>query len=173
MTEALGSEMLLKLYIGAELIGVAGLLVNSLVIDTDPIDITNKSTMSWRTLLEGGVQKVDIDAEMIVLDDAVQELLAYAASNGSTVQCAIDDVFGDGFNGYFLVGGYESTGVYDGAQTASVSLHSFGLITPGIVPPTPVVEDDGDVYFISEYYSTGTSIVIAPVFSLKTYTLAF
>ena len=170
MTEARGQEMLLKLYIGEALVGVAGLLVNSFVVGTEAIDVTNKAH-SWQILLEGGKQKVDIDAEMIVLDDAVQELIESASTSGSTIQCAIDDVLGEGFNGHFLVGGYERTGPYDGAETATITLHSFGLITPGVVPPVEEV-NSVELYGFNEWFIAENTSTFRPTLrGFPTYTV--
>lgn len=181
--EAVGAEMLLKVSIGAEPIGVAGLLVNAFVVNHEPIDITNKGH-TWRTLLEGGKATVDIDADMIALDDAVQAFLREASRNGTAVTCEIVDAVGDGISGSFLVGSYDHDGQYDGSETASIKLHSLRVLNSGAAKVVnPIISPSGGVVTSSQsisiscdtsgatiYYTTDGS---TPTISSQVYTGPF
>ncbi len=66
---------------GAVFNAVGGLVSNSFTANSGAIDLTNKSSASWREIMAGeGLQSVDITAEIIFSDDTNFDLMKASAS---------------------------------------------------------------------------------------------
>ncbi len=126
-----GRLHLLKL--GASGVGgtVAGLRNLRKALTNESVDITNKDSGGWRTLLEGaGTQSVDISADGIASDGATYETLkGYANANSiNTFQIIGPD--NDAYEGSFQITSFEEASSYNDELKFSITLQSSGAITP-------------------------------------------
>ena len=109
---------------------IAALRTNSITIDSETVDITNKDSNGWRELLaDSGVKSCSISASGVFTDDAtqigIQTKLLAATLNTFTMEFET----GDTLAGSFQVTSMEYAGDYNGEQTYSISLESSGAIT--------------------------------------------
>lgn len=108
---------------------IAGARADSLTINNEPIDVTDKDDAGWRTYLaDVGVRSIDCEVEG-VLDDAT--FLALAVGTGSALLEAYTlDVIGLGeFTGNFYLASFALTGEQADAITFTASIQSSGTIT--------------------------------------------
>lgn len=108
---------------------VGGLVTNSFTLNNGAIDITNKSSQSWRELLDGeGLQSVDISTEIVFSSDA-----AFGAMKASAVAKTIKPYQiargSDVLEGGFMISSWAETSPDNDKHTVSVSLVSSGAIT--------------------------------------------
>jgi predicted secreted protein len=150
--EALGIEMLLKVQIGATMTPVAGLLTDELIVDSETIDVTNKGSQSWRTLISGGRRTVDISCEAFVLDDEAQAVLKQAYMDDAVLVCEMTDGIDLGVSGSFKIGQFDFSGGYDGAERLTLTLHSINAsVDPGYVPPEPEPVGEAELWGFDSY----------------------
>lgn len=104
-------------------------MTNSFTLNNGAIDITNKSSASWRELLGGeGLQSVDISAELLFNSDtafqamqssaATKTIKAYQIARGSSV-----------LEGNFMITSWAETAPDNDKLTVSVSLQSSGAVS--------------------------------------------
>lgn len=110
---------------------VAGLRNLSATINNEPVDITNKDSGGWRTLLEGaGTQSVDVSADGVATDGATYETLkGYAQANShNTMQIIGPD--NDALEGSFMITSFQEAAAHNDELKFTISLQSAGAITP-------------------------------------------
>lgn len=109
---------------------LAGLRDTSIRINNEAVDVTTKTHVGKRTLLEGaGITSMTITANGVFEDDAAYDtVLGYALANTINAMGLVD---GDGntFDGSWQVTNFEASGSYNGAQMYSLTLESSGTIT--------------------------------------------
>lgn len=108
---------------------IAGARTDSLTINNEPIDITDKDDAGWRTMLaDVGVRSVDAEVEG-VLDDAT--LIAIAVGSATAIlQAYTIEIQGLGsFTGNWHLASFAITGEQAGAVTFTASIQSSGTIT--------------------------------------------
>lgn len=126
MSAQKGRLFLLK--IGGTAIG--GLRATSMTINNEAVDITNKDSAGWRTLLEGaGVQSVDISVSGIAETQATFEMFKGYAQAGTINAYTLTAEDGDSISGNFLITSFEEAGDYNAGQTFTASLQSSGTVT--------------------------------------------
>lgn len=117
---------------------VAGLRANSFTLNNDAVDVTNKDSNGFRTLLAGaGVQSMSLSANGVFLDSAAEETLrSYAAANAVNNYEIYSggDAGGDKWAGAFMITSYGRGGDYNNEENFSITLESSGAIvfTPGV-----------------------------------------
>lgn len=110
-------------------VSVGGLTTNGLTLNNTPIDITNKSSASWRELLGGeGLQSMDLTGEMVFNTDAGFAALKAAALSKALKEYEVDRG-GQTVTGSFMVASWAETSADNDKITATVSLQSSGAIT--------------------------------------------
>lgn len=125
-----GRLFLLKL--GADGSGgtVAGLTENGFTINNEPVEVTNKDSGGWRTLLEGaGTQAVTISASGRASDGATYETLKGYAEANSINAFQLIGPDNDAVSGSFQITSFQEQGSHNDALTFSVTLESSGTIT--------------------------------------------
>jgi predicted secreted protein len=130
MTNYAGRAFVLKVGTISGGTTVADCKAHSLKINNEQVDITNKSSAGWRTLLAGaGVQSVEISLNGVMTNDTGYETLqGYVTANSiNTMSMQWADL--DGIEGSFASSGLEIGGEYNGEQTFSVTLMSSGQPT--------------------------------------------
>ena len=108
---------------------IAGARTDSLTINNEPIDITDKDDSGWRTMLaDVGVRSVDAEVEG-VLDDA--SLIAIAVGTSTSIlQAWTIEIQGLGsFTGNWHLASFAITGEQADAVTFTASIQSSGTIT--------------------------------------------
>ena len=108
---------------------IAGARTDSLTINNEPIDITDKDDAGWRTMLaDVGVRSVDAEVEG-VLDDA--SLIAIAVGSSTAIlQSWTIEIQGLGsFTGSWHLASFAITGEQADAVTFTASIQSSGTIT--------------------------------------------
>jgi TP901-1 family phage major tail protein len=114
---------------GGTFADIGGITTNSFTLNNGAIDITNKSSASWRELLAGeGLQSVDLTFECLFSSDAAfanvktsalaKTILPYQIVRGS-----------DTLQGSFMITSFAETSPDNDKVTASVSLQSSGPVT--------------------------------------------
>ena len=108
---------------------VGGLRSTSISHSEEAVDVTNKDSTGYRTLLaNGGVQSVSISGSGVFTDAASETTLkgAFGDANFHNFQIFIPD-FGT-YTGEFMVASLEYAGEFNGEVTYSVTLESSGQV---------------------------------------------
>tara|TARA_R100001463_G_scaffold127774_1_gene186018 strand:- start:142 stop:546 length:405 start_codon:yes stop_codon:yes gene_type:complete len=125
-----GSALLLKIHDGSSYVTIAGLRSNSITLNDEAVDITDKDSAGVRELLpKAGVHSMSMSASGVFTDHATEGLLkdAMHATAFKQFQILLPD-FGT-YTGTFMLASLEYAGEYNGEVTYSVSLESSGTIT--------------------------------------------
>ncbi len=124
-----GRNFLLKQGTAAAGTTLAGLRVTSFTKNNESVDITNKDSAGWQTLLEGaGTMSCEIGAEGVFTNAAVEHTVrGYAMSDSIN---AFGLLFGDGdqLDGSWQISSYERAGAYNGEETYRLTLKSSGAL---------------------------------------------
>ncbi len=113
---------------GATFANVGGLTSNSFTANNGAIDLTNKSSASWREVMAGeGLQTVDITAEIIYNDDANFDIMKASASDKSILNYQIARG-ADVLEGGFYITSWAEAAPDNDKVTVSVSMQSSGPI---------------------------------------------
>ena len=137
-----GKDVLIKLDDGGTYTAIGGLRSSSITLSDESVDITNKSSSGYRTLLAGaGVNSISISGSGVFTDDAIENLMkdAYLAQqniavDGTSAQTPVFENFEFyiptffKFRGAFQITSLEYAGEYNGEATYSMSFESSGII---------------------------------------------
>jgi TP901-1 family phage major tail protein len=125
-----GRLMLLKLSDGVSpdtFTTVGGLRTTSMSINGELVDITNKDTSGWRSLMENaGFSSIQISGSGIFTNDtAARRMMVNAMERGiDAYQLVFDN--GDLLQGQFQVTTFTRSGEHNGAETYEITLESSG-----------------------------------------------
>lgn len=101
-----------------------------MTINDETVDVTNKGSTGWRTLLEGaGVRNMSISIEGTFESSADELLLQELVVTGAHEQFQITGEDEDTFTGTFQVTSFSRSGVFNGEEVFSATLESAGVIT--------------------------------------------
>jgi predicted secreted protein len=109
---------------------MGGLRNCEMTISASPVDVTNKDSGGFQTMLPGaGVTKYDVTAQGL-FDDGPQLDSLILAANPPQSQFSGQLIFdnGDTYTGNWVVVTLKRTGNYDGAETYDFSFASSGTI---------------------------------------------
>ena len=114
---------------GVSAVPVAGARTDTLTINNESTDITDKDSLGWTTLLDDvSVRNIALSVEGILKGDFLLSVAAGASSALlSDYEIEIETV--GTFAGDFFLGSFETGGAHDGENTFSASLASSGEIT--------------------------------------------
>jgi TP901-1 family phage major tail protein len=108
---------------------IAGARSDSITINNEPIDITDKDDAGWRTMLaDVGVRSIDCEVEGILTDSTFLALAVGTASALLEAYTIEVDGIGD-FTGNFYLASFAVTGEQADATTFTASIQSSGTIT--------------------------------------------
>ncbi len=108
---------------------IAGARSDSITINNEPIDITDKDDAGWRTMLaDVGVRSIDCEVEGILTDSTFLALAVGTASSLLEAYTLEVDGIGD-FSGNFFLASFAVTGEQADATTFTASIQSSGTIT--------------------------------------------
>ena len=108
---------------------VAGMRSNSISLNDEPVDVTNKGSAGWRALLaQAGVKSVSITGSAVFTDDSSEASVrtVFGGPNHSNWRLTIPD-FGT-YTGKFMVGSIDYAGEHNGEVTWNLSLESDGEV---------------------------------------------
>lgn len=118
-------------------IGAADVLTarsTEMTINSETVDITNKSSSGWRTLLEGAAPRsMSISLEGVFQDETYEETIRGHAQAGTAATYTISSGTagaGGTWTGSFIITSYSRSGTYNGEEVYSITLESAGVITP-------------------------------------------
>lgn len=110
---------------------IGGIRSESLTINSETVDVTDKDGNGWRELLEGaGITSMSIKGSGVVSDNTVftdHIMVAKMADTHLTIK--LESGLGDIFTGVFAIPSVERGGEYNKEETFSISLESAGEIT--------------------------------------------
>jgi len=130
MTNYKGRDFLLKNGTWSGGTTVADCRTHAVRLNNETVDITNKSSGGYRTLLEGaGTRSVQVTFGGVVSNDAGFEAFQGYAFANSINSHALGWGDGDTLEGSFQVTSYELTGEHNGEQTFTATLESSGSWT--------------------------------------------
>ena len=110
---------------------VGGIRTESMTINSETVDVTDKDGNGWRELLEGaGITSMSLKGSGVVSDDTVftDHIMAAVMANTHVV-LKIESGLGDVWQGTFAVPSAERAGEYNKEETFSITLESAGAIT--------------------------------------------
>ncbi len=109
---------------------IGGMRSDSLTINNETVDVTDKDGSGFRELLEGaGITSMSLKGSGVVSDNTVFTDHVMAASMANThLVLKIESALGDVWTGAFAVPSVERTGEYNGAEQFSASFESAGTI---------------------------------------------
>lgn len=112
---------------------LGGLRATSLSINNEPVDITNKDSAGWRTLLEGaGVQSISVSGSGVFTDAAAYQVVRTAVMANDQINYKIafpGDTYVRVYTGEFMIASFEEAGEHNAEMTYSLTLESSGTIT--------------------------------------------
>lgn len=110
---------------------IGGIRTESMTINSETVDVTDKDGNGWRELLEGaGITSMSLKGSGVVSDDTVftDHIMAAVMANTHVV-LKIESGLGDVWQGTFAVPSAERAGEYNKEETFSITLESAGTIT--------------------------------------------
>lgn len=110
---------------------IGGIRTESMTINSETVDVTDKDGNGWRELLEGaGITSMSLKGSGVVSDNAVftDHIMAAVMANTHVV-LKIESGLGDVWQGTFAVPSAERAGEYNKEETFSITLESAGTIT--------------------------------------------
>jgi predicted secreted protein len=131
MTAYTGRSLLLKSGTWAGGTIISQTRNHSYTLDHEVVDVTNKDSAGFRTILEGaGTKSLTITFDGIADNSAVYEALFAAANAGTIAAYALGGIAdGDVIEGNFHLSNFQGGGAHNGEQTFSVTLNSSGAWT--------------------------------------------
>lgn len=109
---------------------IGGQTSHTLTLNNNPIDITNKSSNSFRTLLEGeGLQSIDLSLELVYNSDVAYGRLRAAADTKESRNYRILIGSNTVLEGAFMIATFGETSPDNDKLTNSVSMQSSGQFT--------------------------------------------
>jgi TP901-1 family phage major tail protein len=130
MVAAAGRDLRIKYDDGTGAAVIAGARTDTLTINNEMIDVTNKDDSGIRTLLDDvGLKSISLSCEGVLKDDTLQDLARDAAASAALHDFEIQIAALGSYSGKFFIASFEATGASDGEMTFTCSLESAGAIT--------------------------------------------
>jgi TP901-1 family phage major tail protein len=127
MTNYKGRDFLLKLGTWSSGNTIAGGREHTLRYGHELVDVTNKGSNGYRTLLEGaGTKSVSVTFSGVIENDAYFETFQGYANAGSINAMALGWADGDKLEGSFMISTFEISGAHNNEQTFTATLESSG-----------------------------------------------
>jgi len=98
-------------------------------INSESVDITDKSQAGWRILGEDmGLKSMSISLDGVFTNANVENTIRAYATTGNVFTAAVVTESGDKWQGQYFIPSYSRSGVYNGEETFSITLESAGAI---------------------------------------------
>ncbi len=110
---------------------VGGIRTESMTINSETVDVTDKDGNGWRELLEGaGITSMSLKGSGVVSDNAVfTDHIMVAKMANTHLVLKIESGLGDVWQGTFAIPSVERSGEYNKEENFSITLESAGTIT--------------------------------------------
>ena len=110
---------------------VGGIRTESMTINSETVDVTDKDGNGWRELLEGaGITSMSLKGSGVVSDNAVfTDHIMVAKMENTHLVLKIESGLGDVWQGTFAIPSVERSGEYNKEENFSITLESAGTIT--------------------------------------------
>lgn len=129
MTALKGREFMLYLGSGTST-PICGFRANTLSINNESVDVTDKCAAPYRTLLEdAGIRSMTISGEGFFDNIAAAKTLFGNALSNSINTYTLQSGSGEKFEGLFQITSFERSGEYNTEEQFSATLESSGQIT--------------------------------------------
>ena len=131
MARESGRNLLLKTGTGASAVTVAGVMSHTFTINNEIVDITDKDSSGYRTLLaNAGIKSITVSGNGNATDEAGFATLR-TASLGATIDAytLCLESGGDVITGNFQITSFEIAGDHNSQTTFSFTLESSGTYT--------------------------------------------
>jgi TP901-1 family phage major tail protein len=114
----------------SEAVSVLSARTTELTINSESVDITDKSQAGWRILGEDmGLKSMSISLDGVYTNTAVENTIRGYATTGNVFTGLVVTESGDSWKGDFYIPSYSRSGVYNGEETFSLTVESAGAIT--------------------------------------------
>lgn len=110
---------------------VGGIRTESMTINSETVDVTDKDGNGWRELLQGaGITSMSLKGSGVVSDNAVfTDKIMVAKMADTHLVLKIESGLGDVWQGTFAIPSVERSGEYNKEENFSITLESAGTIT--------------------------------------------
>lgn len=110
---------------------VGGIRTESMTINSETVDVTDKDGNGWRELLEGaGITSMSLKGSGVVSDNAIfTDKIMVAKMADTHLYLKIESGLGDVWVGNFAIPSVERSGEYNKEENFSITLESAGTIT--------------------------------------------
>ena len=106
---------------------------NTVTINSEIVDVTNKSSSGVRTLLEGaGVNSIEVSGSAVFFDDAQSAILLSQAKDNTHINYQLtlpSTTTATTYTGAFAMASAAVAGEFNGEVTLDITLQSAGVIT--------------------------------------------
>lgn len=114
---------------------LGGLTTNGMTINSEAVDITDKDSMPWRTLLAGcGMRSMSLKGNGLVTNDAVFKQVQASILLATILKYKVISGLGDSFAGLFQVTSFDRSGDKNAAEAFTASFESSGAIVYTAAP---------------------------------------
>jgi len=101
-----------------------------LTINSESVDITDKSQAGWRILGEDmGLKSMSVSLDGVYTNSSVENVIRAYATTGNVFNAIVVTESGDSWKGEWYIPSYSRSGVYNGEETFSITVESAGAIT--------------------------------------------
>ena len=129
MAAGSGRRVRISSVTGEAAVAILGSRSDTLTINNEPIDVTDKDSAGWTTMVaDVSVRNVGLAVEG-VLKDGTLMAVAMGAGSGLLSDYEIEVESIGTFTGDWFLSSFETGGAHDGENTFSASLASSGAIT--------------------------------------------
>jgi TP901-1 family phage major tail protein len=119
---------------GIAAVVVAGARSDTLTINNEPIDITDKDDLGWTTLLaDASTRNISLSVEGVLKGDTLLAVAA-GANSGLLAEYEVEVETVGTFVGDWFINSFETGGAHDGENTFSASLSSSGSVAYTAAP---------------------------------------
>ena len=137
MAKACGALFLMTIEtaVPGTFVDIGGIQTNSLTINNEAVDVTDKGSAGWRELKpECGILSASMSGSGFVTDAAGFDLAHAAMLAKTLVNMEVTSELGDSYEGLFQITSIERSGEYNGAETMSLSLESSSTLVYTAAP---------------------------------------
>ena len=130
MSAYAGKLVLLQIKIGDDYQVVGGMRTTKFIVNNNVIDISNKSSGRWRSVLSGaGIVSAAISCTGVFSNSKSEHIVRELAFNSECRDFKLYFGNADQIKGKFMISSYERTGDYLGEEQYGLTLESSGQIT--------------------------------------------
>jgi predicted secreted protein len=113
---------------------LGGLLANSMNINNEAVDVTDKGSFNWREILgECGIKSMDLAGNGWLDDSISLYVMNQAALSGELLLMRMISGYGDSYSGMFKLTQFSRNGAHNSAEAYSIAFSSAGAPSYALV----------------------------------------